>query len=44
MSNKFLDVTEEEIKGSLFTNEELDVLLNAHQILMKARLKGRKTE
>ena len=36
---KFLDITEEEVQGGDYTNEELDILLKAHNILISHKLK-----
>ena len=36
---KFLDATEEDIQAGGYTNEELDVLLQAHQILTAKKIK-----
>ena len=35
-------MTEDELQVSNFTNEELDVLIKAHEILIRAKLKGKK--
>lgn len=36
---KFLDATEEEILEGNFSEQEKDVLLEAHQILLKKKIK-----
>lgn len=35
---KFLDATEEDVQTWNLTNEELDILLKAHQIITKKRM------
>lgn len=38
---KFLDLTEDEVQSMNFTNEELDVLLKAHDIIMRKRIRAK---
>ena len=38
---KFLDLTEDDLRTSGFTNEELDVLLKAHEIIIRNKVKGK---
>ena len=40
---KFLDITEDDVQAMNFSTEELEILLKAHDILMRHKLKGKKT-
>ena len=40
---KFLDITEDDVQAMNFTTEELDVLLKAHDILMRHKFGKKKT-
>ena len=40
---KFLDITEDDVQAMNFTTEELEILLKAHDILMRHKFKSKKT-